>query len=255
MKKLLTLILACSFVLTFAQSEKNFLLKADVGYFYKHQVGNESATGITQFYGQINRDFNMSFSAARKFKSNFYFGLGLQYRHQKTVINPEEDLPDFTPNGSGYVTMYLIASYTTTERTVSPFVYVEYKKELTPWMALSLDLYSQYGYTLSRNENKDNIQQIVVNDTTPGNPYWEYDIVFSSNTTQSEQKKQMLYVGLTPSIRFLVLKNAGISLSFGKIEYATKTKDTHAPDDKGKNNSFDLSFSPSNWKLGFFVRL
>lgn len=262
MKQTLTILFVLGMMTIQAQSDKKFLIRADIGYHYKHDDGLDQVSSINSYYyyGEITRDVNLNLNGGIKLKSNFYLGLGLNYHNGKKETNPDEDVPDVNISSStGYATFLSYTNSTTIENTTSPYLFFQYFNNLTDWLTISADLYSMYDYTHIHSTSVSHMQTIVFNDTLvsvhPGEPFGDITSDGYDYSRGKDVKKQTLHIGLRPSLRFNVLKNAGLTFTFGQIQYSTKTKDSRASDEENKTKSFNIDFSPSNWLFGFYVRL
>ncbi len=73
--------------------------------------------------------------------------------------------------------------------------------------------------------------------------------------TRLESDQQFLAIGIYPSLRFNILKNVGMELGFGNIEYSHKTNDSRTGVNGNKTKEFKIGFKPENWLIGFYINL
>ncbi|PIQ28420.1 MAG: hypothetical protein COW63_14815 [Bacteroidetes bacterium CG18_big_fil_WC_8_21_14_2_50_41_14] len=254
MKQTLILFLFLCFINLNAQTEKKYLVLSDFGYNYIHKDATDLYySGQSSIYGEITREVTLNLSIARKFKSNFYYGIGFRYHNSKKVSNPDGDIPK-NSNNTGYASYIITYQATTIDKSSSPYLFVEYFTHLTNWLTFSIDLYSKYNFTnVVTNQKLQKVNTTLFDSISPGHgDVGGFLIIDHAN---SEKKIQSLHIGLQPSFRFAVFKNMGISFSFGQIEYNTKIKDSRRTDTDQMTKSFSMGFSPANWLLGFYIRL
>lgn len=244
-----------------AQSDKKFLLRADFGYHYEHDDGLDNVPSVysSAIFGEITREINVNIDGGLKLRSNFYYGLGLSYHSGKKETNPDEDLPNSNNASSGYTTYYSYIQSVKTNNTVSPYVYFQYFKPTTDWLTFSVDVFIKYDFARIKTTNNSYSNGIINVDSLwngyPDRPFGDITVDGSQYTSGSDVSTQAFHLGIRPSLRFNVLKNAGITFTFGQALYSAKTKDSRASSDENKTKSFDIDISPSNWLLGVFVRL
>lgn len=248
MRKLILLVLLFSVITANAQKEKKYILRTDFGYSYSHKDMLDAGSGnsVNNYFGEINSTFTTSIGAGRKLKSNFYYGLGVIYNSSKYEINPDADIPDFSDSSDGYGQIMMSYTHSKSEdHVVSPFLFFQYFYDFTDWFSIAFDLYSKYDFY----QNKTNsIFYIPIQD----NGDYQY-MKYSENST--ETKKQILNIGLRPSLRFKLYKNFGLNFTFGILEYSLKTKDSRQDDLEKKTKAFRIGFAPSNWMLGIYLKL
>lgn len=234
-----TIIITLSFLQLYAQTEKNYLLRTNFNYFYNHKDELDAGNGIIPqegVYGVKTNNLSFAITSARKFKTNFYYGLGFSYNLAKEEINPNSDVS--AASGSGYTSNIIIQNTITNSRTYSPLVFIQYYNNLSDRFSVAIELYSKYDFS--------NFKTIsTLTNFLPG----------YNNISEKYHKKQYLNIGLHPSIRFDIMKNMGTELTFGLFEYKHKFKDSRMLDDSKKTSSFQIGFKPENWLLGFFLRL
>ncbi len=246
MKKLYFLILLCSVLIANAQKEKKYILRTDFGYSYSHKDMLDAGSNNfgDNYFGEINSAFTTSIGAGRKLKSNFYYGLGVIYHSSKHEINPDADIPDFS-GSPGYIQMQSYVHSLSTDKVISPYLFLQYFYNFTDWFSIAFDLYSKYDFY----QNKTNAIFYM-----PFNSNGDFSYVkYSENNT--ETKKQILNIGLRPSLRFKLYKNFGLNFAFGILEYSLKINDSRDDELEKKTNAFKIGFSPNNWLLGIYLKL
>jgi len=234
-----TIIITLSFLQPYAQTEKNYLLRTNFNYFYKHKDKIDAGNGIIPqdgIYGVKTSNLSFAITSARKFKTCFYYGLGFSYNQAKEEINPNSDMS--AASGSGYSSNIIIQNTISGSRTYSPLIFIQYDNNLSDRFSVAIELYSKYDFSNFKTIN-------TLTNFLPG----------YNNISEKFQKKQYLNIGLHPSIRFDIMKNLGTELTLELFEYTHKFKDSRMPDDSKKTSSFQIGFKPENWLLGFYLRI
>jgi hypothetical protein len=268
MKQLILVFLVFGLTQLNAQTNKKFLLRTDFGYNYSHddQLDINNAYSNSLVYGEINRDFEFSAGMGYRVFSGFYVGLGLSYETFKNEINPDSDTPDpIYSYPSGYIIndMYYRHSITK-EKTISPFIFVQYVKNLGEKFSFAVEMYAKYEYRNSIFET-DLISEsntIIIDPSwgggSWGTPFGEIhtngDGTYTYNYN-SEMDLEYLRIGMRPSVRMDVFKNIGFSFSFRLLEYQKKTKDSRSDQIDKKSKNFNAGFKPENWLLGIYMEL
>ncbi len=226
-----------------------FFLRSSINYFYQHKDRNDIE--ITEDYtiplGLITSDFGFGVNVARKSKSGIYYGLGYAYNYSKEIINPESDLPDLKlPNGSGGGVYHSVRSYTTIKNTNSPVIFVGYNKYLLGKLSFSIEFYTKYGFTNSKNIQDTYIPKAI--------SYFPIVMEYQKTTTETDDKIQSIELGLLPSIRYDFTKKIGLELAFGNLHYFKKIKDTGTFEVNSNSSQIKASFKPIDWRLSFYLQ-
>ncbi len=246
MKKSLLIIFIAMVVTLQAQTDRNYILRASIGYSYSHKdkidlMDTYSSNGV---YGEKDQAFYFTFRAGRKLKSNFNYGLGFSLNSSREELNPEEDFPEMDTS-SGYVS-FISSRFTqlTKSKTYSPSVYFEYYYDISKTFTLCVDAWSRFDISSSKSEaNLDT--HYLPQDTS-------YIVI---NNTFKVSKRRYLAFGLSPSLRININKNLGLEFIFGSLEYRMKLKDSRAPKDARLGREFNFGFEPGKWRFGVYLRI
>lgn len=258
--KLILLRLSVTFVLItlvlpiHAQTDKLNIVKTNLNLsFNTNDLIDAQQNDYEQIISDKTINFKYSIFLGRKFKSNFYYGFGILNEFMKYEINPDVESHE-TPTSTGYSnysSSYLNAIIKST--TYSPALYVQYFTSITERFHIAFDIISSYDFYKSSSEAKYKTL------STTEFPYGGVNGFFAprQSDNKSELKKQFINIGMNPSIRFDIIKNFGMDLTFGSVQYRLKTKDSRLEDyeiDK-KTQAFHINFTPKNWLLGFYYKL
>lgn len=244
MRQIITLFFILSFIQLNAQTEKNYILSTSLGYHFTHNdpLDSETNTWGQQNYGEKNKEFNAQFSAGRKLKKNFYYGLGLSYKKSSYEINPDSDIPEIN-RSSGFVTITGYTNSISTDLMISPSIYIQYFTSFSERASILVDLYSRYDFNRTKTKN------------TFYSPDIENYTYINSGEYKAELEKQNINFGIQPALRLDIVKNFGLEFKFGVIEYQHKTYDSRRNDIDKKTNSFRIGFKPENWLIGLYFKL
>jgi len=246
-----------------------------MNYQYSHEVmsdANSNSVYGSYNWGEKINDFTLIPSLGLKIKSNFFLGFGVAHNSRKREVNPDEDTPDLNSGGSsGYSTSALYHHTISTDRTISPFVFIQYFHQLSERFCISLDLFTKYDFYKNKTESQlegfynggiiiENGPNTIGSFGEPfggiySRPYGGGNYTSLNDQTKTETKKRFLSFGLQPSLRFNVLKNAGLEFTFGLIQFKRKLEDSRFEKDDTKANEFEFGFKLENWLIGFFVKL
>jgi len=225
-----------------AQTNKNFLLRTNLGYNFSHVDAADA--GYYDFgnsvYGEKINDFAYNISAGKKFQTNFYYGVGLLYNITKQEINPDSDIP-MNITSAAFTINYNNSVYM--DNTISPFIFIQYFNNITDRFSVAFDLYSKYDFS----ESSLNRTSYIINVTNHN--------VINDGESHSEIKKEYLSFGILPSLRFTIIKNFGMDFTFGIMEYRLKTKDSRLDNPENQSKEFKIGFKPENWLIGFYLKL
>lgn len=244
MRKIICIILLFGFISLNAQTEKKYLFRSDVGYEHVHydmlDANNGGAYGT--YFGQVKNELTLNFNASRKLNSSFYYGAGLLYNSSKQEFNPESDRPQI--NGSaGFGSMTQYVNTVNTDQTISPYLFIEYFKAVTDRFIIAFDGYIRYDLNTTKSKS------ILLTNHGLNQPFGY------SSENYKESNLSRLCIGIRPSVRYSVIKNAGLEFTYGIIEYSLKTKDSRALNQDNHTNKFALGFGPDNWLVGFYVKI
>lgn len=243
MKQIITLIFIISLTQLVAQTDKDYILTSDFGYYYQHKDladASYNATGLRN-YGEKYNALTFNFSAGKKVGNHFYYGGGISYSYDHEEINPDSDTPKAS-GSSGYGTTIGYVNNNKTQNGISPLIFVQYFTDLSNRISFATDFYMKYTF------NKIKTSSIYYQ---PGSGVGNY---LKGNENIKVTRKQYISFGLQPMLRFTISKCVGMEFRFGLIEYIQKTKDNGEPVDK-KTNGLEIGFKPENWLLGCYFRL
>jgi len=246
MKKALIIVFTLVLTVTNAQNDKKFLLRTSFGYNYSHMDRMDAGAGYlsNNIFGKINKEFTVVINGSRRLKNNFYYGLGFSYLAGKQEINPDGDIPK-PGTSTGYVTYFTSYSNSVTlNKIYSPIVFFQYYYDISERFSINLDAWSRYDFTSETFEA--NFFSMQIQDS----------IFIAEDNLYQENKKQFIAFGISPSIRVSIIKNMGLELIIGSLEFKQKLKDSRAPDDNDRYTSeFTVGFKPENWLIGIFVKI
>ena len=245
MKQLFYFIFILYFTNSYAQTEKKFILRTNFGYNFSHQDNLDSRQSVDQYYpGGINTNkFNFGFTAGRKLKSNFYYGLGVFSTISKEETNPDVKFPEI--NGSlGFISLTSYMNTVSKNSSISPVIYFQYFTNFSEKFSIAFDLYSKY--TFNSNSEAGTLY-------LPDIPNKQF--IKSGNEIELESNQQFINVGICPSLRFNIYKNFGMELAFGKLQYSNKISDSRKEEIDNKTKEFEFGFKPENWLIGFYLNI
>ncbi|MFN2395477.1 MAG: hypothetical protein ABR597_07290 [Bacteroidales bacterium] len=237
MKYLISLFLVFYFAGLSAQSEQNFILNTNIGYNYAYE---DKADDYPFDMYSVPRDKtinNLEFSVAigKKFKSNFYYGIGFALNLQKTEVYPGINKPYYDSEFGYYYRSY---NNVFKDYVYSPLVYLQYITNLGERFKMTVTLISQYDFEKSFAK------------------FTRYEPVSFENYTTSvntdESKREYISALLVPGFKLNLYKSFGMNVSFGSMAYRIKTAESLLPDIK-KSREFAIDFKPENWTLGFHL--
>jgi len=246
MKIYVTISLVLLALIINAQDNKNYLLRTSIGYSYHHLDRIDANDGVTSpgLFGEINRSLTWDINAGRSLGNNFMLGLGFGLNTSLREVNPESDVPDIS-GLSGFSTIYVSIFHSVSKSmTYSPRIYFQYFYHISERFVVSLDLYTRYDYLHENEENS--LQTYSLLDST---------VVLSNDHSNFEHKRQYLDFGISPSLRFIIVKNFGMEATFGALEYRMKLSDSRAQDNEASSREFMFQLTPDNWRIGFFLQL
>ena len=244
MKLFIYPLLILSFLKINAQTEKNYIIKTNLGYKYNHDDKLDLSTNPSSFdYGKKTNDLKSSLTVGRKLNNKFYYGVGLSYNLIKTELNPESDVPasSFNP-ASAVITMVSYYNEINSNHIISPLIYFQYFMNLNERFSLTIDLVTKYDFSVTKGENTLYLPDIYT---------YSY---YAGATYSSEVKKQFFNIGIFPSLRVNIYKNFGMDLTIGYANYKIKTNDSRLDLNK-KSKEFDIDFKPENWNIGFYLEI
>ena len=265
---LLLLFLACS---TFAQSsdskpDRHFLINTQIGYSYQFEDQYDLANQSNSYYpdfGRIERNLSLSVGYGIRILPNLYAGAGLSYASYKEVRNPEEKFKEFEyPSNTAYVSYPIYYQSTDKTKTISPYIFVNYSREIFGFLETGFTLYTALDNQQSSWDWKRLNSHIspgfggfdgVVVGIDPGTPYG----TISGNLQHTGAEIYdlgFIRMGLQPIIRLSIIKGFGMELSPGLLEYKSKTKDSRTDQTYSKSKDFEVSFQPEVWRLGFYLK-
>jgi len=243
MKYLLTLIFVLGLVHLEAQTDKKYILILDQGYYYQHKDNIDASTalyGSNQFGEKIN-DLTFNFYAGKKFKSHFYYGLGLSYHNFTDELNPKIDVPDINESiGYGNISEYSYKKETQNE--ISPLIYFQYFANISNRITIAVDFYSKYSF------NKTETNHLHYEVDSASYSYVNYEGIHENT------EKEYFCFGIQPVFKLDIYKYFGMELKLNLVEYTQKTYDSVIDKEK-KTSNFEIGFKPENWLIGFYIRL
>jgi hypothetical protein len=209
MRLILSLIFIVSLIELNAQTDKNYILRTNFGYKYNHK---DILDDIPGYFGTINNDLIINLSAAKKLKTNFYYGLGLIYNVSKSEINPDSDVPKYDSSQSyGYISRRSYNNTTISDNIISPIVFIQYFMQASDRVSIAMELYLKYDF--------------VKNST---NHIWYSPANVFVDEYKTKVQKQYINLGINPTLRFYIVRNFGMEFTFGLFEYQSKVKDSRA---------------------------
>jgi len=243
MKQSLVIILIFSFVRLYAQTDKNYIVRTNLGYNYVHKDMIDAGFGVTnQNFGEINQKLSLNLNAGRRFGKSFIYGLGLGYNFSKQEFNPEVDRPQIS-GATGFGNMTFYSNSVITSRTVGPAIFIQYFSAITDRLTIAFDGFAKYEFTTNQTKNS------LFNSIVLGQPF------VYSNGYFKKTNLQRLGFGILPSVRYNILKNAGLELTYGLLQYTLKINDSRMDNSNKKTKTFDAGFKPENWLIGFYLKL
>ncbi|TVQ15193.1 MAG: hypothetical protein EA361_06280 [Bacteroidetes bacterium] len=253
MKYLITVLIVFCFTALHAQTEQNFILSTQIGYSYTYEDKADYSTFSWESMQLTDRkinDFNFSIAIGRRIHTNFYYGLGIAWNRRKTDINPNADKP-LTGIAPGYSIFYNRTNIVIKSNVISPLVYLQYFMRLSERMHFTLDLVSQYDFVKNSDESFRHQYEPVFPGFPKNDPTLNPVII---NSDKNESDQQYFNIGIHPGFRVNLYKNFGMNVAFGSVAYRIKTADSRLPDmDFKKSREFNVTFTPENWRVGFYL--
>jgi hypothetical protein len=267
MKYFLILICLLPFFSVTAQDSARFCFSAGAGYDFQRSDDVPSSAYYTNDSWDKTQNLNFRLSASRKLTCYFSAGVSFLYN-----IALSENFEKKTPlNAStGYTGLITSFAAEMKEKTYSPQLFLRYDYPVSERITLSADFYTGFDfhyskYTSSFNQglyilprgyyygsNFDSIYgNIFIQDTT--RLFFNPQITDAQNN--SKQDTRSIRLGIKPSLRFGLFKNAGIEFSFGVMEFRKKLFDSRMPDKTKLSHGFRSSFGPETWLIGFYMAI
>lgn len=243
MKYILTIIFVLGLVQLEAQTDKNFILILDQGYYYQHKDNIDASNalyGSNQFGEKIN-DLTFNFYAGKKFKSHFYYGLGLSYCNFTDELNPNADVPAISES-IGYGNILGYSNKKEIQNEISPLIFFQYFTNISNRITIAVEFYSKYSF----NKTETNHLHYEVDSAS-------YSYVIYEEIHENTEKEYFCF-GLQPVFKLDIYKNFGMELRLKLVEYTQKTYDSVIDREK-KTSNFEIGFKPENWLIGFYIRL
>lgn len=238
MKHLIKFLLIFCFAELSAQKEQNFILSTHVGYNYTFEDKSDNFTFDFLVPGERKiQELNLSMSVGRKFRTNFYYGLGFAINWWKDEWNPNLNEP-YPAGQTGMASSSFVSNY-----VYSPLAYLQYFANLGGRAQLTFSLISRYDFEKTTAGYK-------IFQPSPLNG----DDDFTIRTSERETTWEFFYTGLVPGFRLNLYKSFGMNVAFGDVAYRIKTADSRLPDmDIKKSREFNVNFRPENWRMGFYL--
>jgi len=249
MKYLISLLLIFSYVQLTAQSEKNFIVTTSLGYnyVYEDQTENLSVWPTTQADDRKINDLKFTVAIGRKFKTNFYYGIGLSVNTLKEEVNP--DYRNFVPENTGYYQITVRGHYIMRSNVYSPMAYLQYNMDLGERFRFFIDLFGQYDFAKTTTESTVFQTGLPIYFPTDSLPIIPDNINFENNSTR---KQEFLTMGIVPGLKINLYKSFGMNVTLGSMAYRIKTAESRLPDTK-KSREFSLRFTPDKWTVGIHL--
>ncbi len=233
MKQLISILLVFFFAELSAQKEQSFILSTSGRY-------NFAYDDTSEFYENEDRKINeldFSLSAGRKFRNNFYYGLGFAFNMWKEEWNPGVDKP-FGDNVTGWTGTS--SNAVSKNNVYSPLAFLQYVANLGERAQVTLSLISQYDF-----EKSTEVRKLFI----PG----QLDNTnFITHTSETESLREYFNAGLVPGFRLNLYKSFGMNVAFGSVAYRVKTAESRLPDmDIKSSRNFTMKFTPGHWRIGF----
>ncbi|MFP4060912.1 MAG: hypothetical protein ACLFUC_10560, partial [Bacteroidales bacterium] len=182
-------------------------------------------------------DLDFSMSIGRKFRSNFYYGLGFALNLWQEEWNPDVNDP-FRDTIHGIT--FSSSNAVSKNYVYSPLAYLQYVTNLGERAQVTLTLISRYDFEKATSVNK--LFQ-------PG--YMGEDDNFITHTSEKESTREYFNTGLVPGFRLYLYKGFGVNIAFGSVAYRIKTAESILPDmDIKKSREFNVRFRPEDWRIG-----
>lgn len=243
MRKIIIIFILLSFIRLNAQTDKKYILKVNLGYnsVSKDLLELDNGNWYQYYFGEIKNELKLDLNIGRKFRSSFYFGAGFQYNTSVQELNPEGEVPDTSVNGFRYLSNF--TNTVITDKTISPYISIEYFKPLTDHFTIAINAFVKYDF------NKNSTKNTLYSRAVLGQPF-----VFT-NEYFKETNLQRLGFGIRPSLRYNIFKSAGLEFTFGLLQYSNKIRDSRMEDLDQKSGTFSIGFGPENWLVGFYLKI
>lgn len=249
-----------------AQDSTKYIFSTGFGYDYVRNDDFRPQNVIQDQWDEEN-SFNISISAYRKLSKRFSAGVGFVYNTSHKEIFKKENQRNLS---SGYVGLTGNFASEQKAKTYSPQIIFRYDYPITEKISICADLYTRFDFYYSKFESEytPSGQTLVIG----GNPYgYLYDsvygnIIFDDSTritrlllgeieSNNYQDTRSLRVGIRPSIKLALFKNAGIEVAFGVFEFRKKLFDSRLPEETKLSKEFRTNFGPETWMIGFYLAI
>lgn len=267
MKNFLIFICLLPFYSLNAQDSAKFCFSAGVGYDFQKSDDVPSSTYYSNDSWDKTQSLNFRLSASRKFTSRFSAGVGFLCI---TALSENFENKTQSSASTGYTGLINSFAAEMKEKTYRPQLFLRYDYPVSERITFSADFYTGFDfhysnyyssinqglYVLPRGyfygSNFDSIyDNIFIKDTT--------SLLFNTQITDaqnnSKQDTRSIRLGIKPSLRFELFKNAGIEFSFGVMEFRKKLFDSRLPDKTKLSHGFRSSFGPESWLIGFYMAI
>jgi len=250
-----------------AQDSSKYCFSTGFGYDYVRNDNFRPSAFISQDTWDEENNFNFSISAYRKLSKRFSAGVGFVYNTSHKEIFKKKNQGN---QSSGYAGLTGNFASEQKAKTYSPQVLFRYDYPVTEKISICADLYTRFDFYYSKYESEYTPSGLTL--MIGGNPYgYLYDSVYgnviindSTRITRlilgeiesnNYQDTRSLRVGIRPSIKLALFRNAGIEVAFGVLEFRKKLFDSRLPDDAKLSKGFRTSFGPETWMIGFYLAI
>jgi hypothetical protein len=214
----------------YAQNDRNYILRMNLGGHISHRdflvsQNNFLNTYRVDLFGETLNNWNFNFSGGKSFKSNYYFGLGFFFDLSKKEFKTGSNVPNIN---------YSVL----TNKVIGPLIFFQYFTQISDRFTIAIELNSKYYFNQENGKTKT---------LYPGIPR-------NSFQRETEIIKQNISFGLLPSLRYNIVKNFGLELTFGLFAYKQKLNVNPDIDPEIKTKGFVMDFKPDKWLIGVYQK-
>lgn len=171
-------------------------------------------------------------------KKHWLVGGGIDIQESYTKINPRHQEVSATNGGTVF---FLQFSGSTTEHTLSPFLYAEYFYPIGQNLVISTSFSANYGLLKNKSRSGYFSRNPLTGDFGP------------AQTSEMAYNNSFYAVHLSPTIRYQMFPHFGLQLILGGCSLSQKVDDSRDPNYQRVPPSLGFDLLPKSWVLGIYL--